>query len=124
MFLPHSCVIQVFMLHGNKRGEAMSHSSRHDTEKTPLRLLLRNRGSVFRCYSSCMAQIRHNIFCNISILHDAISSCNGGTCLQFFCVPSSNKHGLTDVAEGKPPFLHIITIFIIVHYADHIGRTV
>jgi hypothetical protein len=29
------------------------------TEKKPLRLLLHNHGSVFRCYSSCMAQIRH-----------------------------------------------------------------
>jgi hypothetical protein len=30
-------------------------SARHGTEKTPLHILLRNRGSVFRCYSSCMA---------------------------------------------------------------------
>jgi hypothetical protein len=33
------------------------------TEKTPLRLPLSNRGSVFRCYSSCIAWIRHNIVC-------------------------------------------------------------
>jgi hypothetical protein len=31
------------------------------TEKTPLRLMSHNRGSVFRCYSSCMAQIPHDI---------------------------------------------------------------
>jgi hypothetical protein len=31
--------------------------------KTPLRQLLRNRGSVFWCYSSCVAQIRHNMLC-------------------------------------------------------------
>jgi hypothetical protein len=30
-------------------------SARHGTEKTPLRLLLCNRGSVFRCYNSYMA---------------------------------------------------------------------
>jgi hypothetical protein len=30
-------------------------SARLGTEKTPLLLLLRNRGSVFRCYNSCMA---------------------------------------------------------------------
>jgi hypothetical protein len=48
------------LLSGNKRGEAMQRdewlvSARLGTEKTPLRLLLRNPGSVFRCYSSCMA---------------------------------------------------------------------
>jgi hypothetical protein len=31
------------------------------TEKTPLCLLLRNHENVFRCYSSCMAQIRHSM---------------------------------------------------------------
>jgi hypothetical protein len=38
------------------------HSSRLGSEKTPLRLLLRNRGSVFQCYGSCMAYTLHNIF--------------------------------------------------------------
>jgi hypothetical protein len=62
--LPRSCVIQVFIMSpGNKkarRGDARRCATRHGsarlgTEKTPLRLLLRNCGSVFRCYSSCMA---------------------------------------------------------------------
>jgi hypothetical protein len=37
-----------------RRYDAMSDSFTvwHGTEKTPLRLLLRNRGSMFRCYSS------------------------------------------------------------------------
>jgi hypothetical protein len=42
------------------RGEARRDSARHGrarlgTKKTPLRLLLPNRGNVFRDYSSCMA---------------------------------------------------------------------
>jgi hypothetical protein len=76
--LPYACVIQVFIaVVWQQRGEAMRHderlvrgsawfgsarfgsvrfgSARHGTEKTPLRLLLRNRGSVFRCYNSYMA---------------------------------------------------------------------
>jgi hypothetical protein len=44
-----------------RHGTAELGSARHGTENTPLRLLLRNRGNVFRCYSSYMAQIRHKI---------------------------------------------------------------
>jgi hypothetical protein len=55
---PHSCVIQVFIAvawQQAKRGDTTRGATRHDTEKTPLRLLLRNRGNMFRGYGSCMA---------------------------------------------------------------------
>jgi hypothetical protein len=62
---PYSCIIQVFGCYlatrdEAMRGEARDDSSRHGrarlgTEKTPLRLLLRNCGNVFRCYNSCIA---------------------------------------------------------------------
>jgi hypothetical protein len=58
---PHSCVVQVFTVSpSNERGEAMRGvtgrgATRHDMEKTPLRLLLHNRGNVFRGYGSFMA---------------------------------------------------------------------
>jgi hypothetical protein len=35
-------------------GSARLATAQNGTEKTLLRLLLRNRESVFRCYSSCM----------------------------------------------------------------------
>jgi hypothetical protein len=41
----------------SRYGSVRFGSVRHGTEKTPLHLLLRNRGSVFRCYSSCMAYV-------------------------------------------------------------------
>jgi hypothetical protein len=61
--LPHSCVIEVFIAvawQQPRRGDtrlvtAGQGSARPGTEKTPLRLLLRNRGNVFRCYSYYMA---------------------------------------------------------------------
>jgi hypothetical protein len=43
------------MAGGARREWARHGRARLGTEKTPLRLLLRNRGNVFRCYSSCMA---------------------------------------------------------------------
>jgi hypothetical protein len=48
---PPSCVIQVFI------AVAWQQTRRGDERL----VTARNRGSVFRCYSSCMAQIRHNI---------------------------------------------------------------
>jgi hypothetical protein len=45
-----------------RHGSARLGSARLGTEKTPLRLLLHIRGSVFRCYCSCMAYIRYNTF--------------------------------------------------------------
>jgi hypothetical protein len=60
---PHSWVIQVLiavawqqtMRCDARLVTARQTSARLGTEKPPLRLLLRNRRSVFRCYSSCMA---------------------------------------------------------------------
>jgi hypothetical protein len=61
---PLSCLIKVFIAvvwQQARRGEARrgrrlsrNGRARLGTEKTPLRLLLRNRGNVFQCYSSCM----------------------------------------------------------------------
>jgi hypothetical protein len=42
-----------------RRGSARHGRARLSTEKTPLRLLLPNRGKVFRRYSSCMEEIRY-----------------------------------------------------------------
>jgi hypothetical protein len=56
--LPHSCVIQVFIAvawQQTRWGDARLATARLGMEKTPLHLLLRNRGSVFRSHSSCMA---------------------------------------------------------------------
>jgi hypothetical protein len=65
---PHSCVIQVFIAvawQRARRGDARRGTTPHGTaelgsaclgtEKTPVRLLLRNRGKVFLSYGSCMA---------------------------------------------------------------------
>jgi hypothetical protein len=43
------------MRDSSRLGSARLGSSRLSTDKIPLSLLLRNRGRVFRCYSSCMA---------------------------------------------------------------------
>jgi hypothetical protein len=61
-------------------GSARLGSARLGTEKTPLRLLLRNRGIVFQCYSFCMAQIRHNIL--LQTCQDAVSILKNS---RFFC---------------------------------------
>jgi hypothetical protein len=57
--LPHSCFIQVFTAvawQQTRRGNATRFvMAQLSMEKTPLRLLLHNRGSVFLYYSSCMA---------------------------------------------------------------------
>jgi hypothetical protein len=73
VILPHSCVILVFIAvswQQTRWGHATRCATRLGTEKTPLRLLLHNRGSVFRCYSFCMAQIRNTI---IIYFHISIS---------------------------------------------------
>jgi hypothetical protein len=75
--LPHSCVIQVFIgvaWQQTRRGDAQLFTARLGTEKTPLRLLLRNRGSVFRCYCSCTAYIRHNKFPTMQVFPGCRSS--------------------------------------------------
>jgi hypothetical protein len=74
-------------------------SARLGTQKTPLRLLLRNRGSVFRCYSSCIALIRHSVLYTIMGWFSTyfpyfekikLGLCNRHALCVCLCIPSVN----------------------------------